>query len=394
MATAQEASIAGSQLEAALRAGVRQISRDQRITFVQYQRTVLPVDGYLFWVSTGLTFVSQGSLHVASEIRQNEDETIGYNRIFFTTNNQIQEFNSVAPNILWLASIPAIAPSAVSTSESLEAPPDQAPGISGLTPSPIIFAFSSRGSYYRKANLFHYFGVSVQPPLLTQIVQSLGDLPGQPIVGNSLPIWLSLDQFAPVYPSFIVPQDVEPPYIVAHIEPESTEPLQAFAAFDPTSLLLSTPKTGAVNTQPINTGAVGAAGIAPAGTDPSQLLSSSQLLSENVRLTLYGFTNQTAIQYLQYLVQASMNDLFGFMNMPAIRDQKRVQSEIQSIAMKKVIDLEVSYYQSTSHAIALRLILKASMSITISDPTDLTILTNDSGTIILTDDQGVPLTAA
>jgi hypothetical protein len=344
MPSVTEAAAVGSQLEAALEAGLRSIDRNQQVTFTQYQSVVLPADGYLFWVSTGQTIEVEGSLHYAVDVRQAEDETIAVNRIQFTCEEEIQEFNSIAPNILWIG---ALGDQAASNSE-------QAPGLAGLTPSPVLFAFSSRDKYFRKANVFHYFGVAVQPALLAQLIDSAADLPAEPIVGDSLPIWLGLTKYGPVYPSFLVPANVEPPYVVAHIPPESTEPLQAFATFDPGPLVdeVGAVNMGAVDTMPVNAGQFGAPGAAPL-----QWLPSSQLLRERVRLTLYGFNNQTAIQYLQYLFDYSLNtDAFGVMNMPAIRDEKRVQADIMALAQKKTIDLEISYYQATAMAVALRLI--------------------------------------
>ena len=329
MPLVSETAQSGSQLEAAIAAGVRQISREQVLTFTKYQRTVLPVDGYLFWLNTGQTFQTQGSLHYGVDLRQAEDETIAVNRIMFTCETEVQEFNAVAPNVLWIAQL----------GDQAASNAQQAPGLSGFTASPVLFAFSSRDLYFRKANVFHYVGVAVQPPLLSQLVNSAAALPVEPIVGNSLPIWLGLSQYGPVYPSFLVPQNAEPPYVVAHIPPESTEALQAFATFDATHV------------------------VWPLPSDPLEPLPSNQLMRDSVRLTLYGFTNAQAIQYLQYLFDYSLNtDAFGVMNMPAIRDEKRVQAEITAIAMKKAVEIEASYYQSTADAVARRLIISATMT--------------------------------
>ena len=92
-------------------------------------------------------------------------------------------------------------------------------------------------------------------------------------------------------------------------------------------------------------------------------MASTQLAKDRVRLTLYGFSNQLAIQYLVSLVEYSLDtENFGFGNSPAIRDAKRTQTELSVIAMKKVIDIDAWYLQSTSDAIARRLILSAGFS--------------------------------
>lgn len=81
------------------------------------------------------------------------------------------------------------------------------------------------------------------------------------------------------------------------------------------------------------------------GASPLHDLPSSQLMRDEVRLTLYGFTNQQAIQYYASLIDYSYNtDDFGFCNSPAIQDEKRAQVEIAALAMKKTITILASYY--------------------------------------------------
>lgn len=357
MPSVAETQKAGSALEAALAAGLKQIAREQALTFTKYQRVVLPVDGYLFWLNTGITFSTVGSLHYGVDLRQAEDETIAVNRVLFTSEAEVQEFNAIAPDVLWIGQLGDQAASEAT----------QAPGLDQFEPSPVLFAFSSRDLYFRKANLFHYAGVAVQPALLAQLVDDRSALPSEPIVGDSLPIWLSLTQYGPVYPSFLVPQNAVPPYIVAHIPPESTEALQAFPSFTVEAGPWTNIVLGEVNGAAVNALAVNAS-MDPAGGASSQTyeLLSDQLLRDRVRLTLYGFTNQRAIQYLNYLFDYSLNtDAFGVMNMPVLRDEKRAQAEITAIAMKKSVEIDASYYQATAAAIARRLILSAQLAVTI-----------------------------
>ena len=56
------------------------------------------------------------------------------------------------------------------------------------------------------------------------------------------------------------------------------------------------------------------------------------------------------------------------MNMPVVRDEKRIQSELNAIAQKKSLTFEVSYYQNRMNDIARQLILSAVPSFY---PTDL-----------------------
>jgi len=239
--------------------------------------------------------------------------------VILTSEVEITEFNATTPGAMWIGSWP----------------------VAGGTTT-LMVAFSRRGDYFGPANLWHYSGFAVYPAMQTQIVQSAADIPTGPIVTNSLPVWLSQNSFAPVYPSFLVPDNAAPPYIVAHIEPDGTEVLGAFPAYvgwpapPPTAALIS--------------------------------LTSEQLCRDRVRLTLYGFNNQRAIQYLSALIEYSQNtDAFGFMNSPAIRDDKRTQSEIAAIAMKKTINIVASYYQSTANALAQRLIIEALVTTTVAN---------------------------
>jgi hypothetical protein len=204
-------------------------------------------------------------------------------------------------------------------------------------------AFADRGSFYQQADLWHYGGYAVYPAMASQLVESASDLPAGPIVSNSLPIWLAQNSMAPVYPSFLVPDNIKPPYIVAHIEEGNTEALGAF----PMLQLPGMPVGG--------------------GVAPINQFASSQLMRDKVRLTLYGFTNQMAIQFLTGLIDASWADTFGFCNSPAIQDAKRTQAEIAALAMKKTIVIDASYYQGTADAFARRYILSAGFSSIITE---------------------------
>jgi hypothetical protein len=320
MSLISEAGGAPSQLAATLAAGVSQISNNQSVTFQMYSKSTLPTDGYVFWVATGVAQQFLGSLHVLTDRRQEEDQTIAANKMVFTALEEISQLNSIAPDTMWV-------------------------GTWVVDGAALQVAFSETGANYQQAGLWHYRGFAVYPALSSQLVSSAGDLPAEPIVSNSLPIWLSQTTFGtitvPVYSSYLVPDNVVPPYIVAHVEPDLTE-APSFPIYQ----------------WPGNP------------TPPTQLqqMSASQLAKDNVRLTLYGFNNQMAIQYLAMLIDYSVNtNNFGFGNTPVPRDEKRTQVEISALAMKKTINIVAWYYQSAADAIARRLILSATLgSVTVS----------------------------
>lgn len=282
--------------------GLSVLSQYEAIRFVQYVRYVLPLDGYVFWLRTKETSIA-GSLHIAADKQQREDETVAVHRVVFTTGELVQEFNEIDPATIWIGET------------------------CGLK-----FAFSQSGPFYRAAGLFHYSGNAVYPALESQLVDVGAELSTATlIVSNSLPAWLSLVAYTPIwlvvpnpgitlFPSFAVPDNLRPPYGTIHIEPAETQAISALPA-------------------------IGAMG------------SHSQLASDKVRVTLYGCTNAQASAWLDLAVQYSYDtDAIGLQSAPIVRDEKRTQAELGLLAMKKTLDFQVSYLQATLPNVARRLI--------------------------------------
>jgi hypothetical protein len=305
-------------MQAALDAGLDNLAADQVVTFQSYTKFVLWPDSSVFWIASNTTQLAKGSLHFATDRQQSEDETLGSNEFIFSSEQEVTAFNAISPTAMLIGSWP------FGDGQNLK------------------IVFSRRGRFYEEAKVWHYSGTAVLPAMQSQLVATAGDLPQGPIVSNSLPIWLAQNGMAPVYPSFLVPDNIVPPYIVAHIEPSGTAALGAFPIIGPWP--------GVV--------------VPDSGASPLNLLASSQLMRDEVTLTLYGFTNQMALQYLQGLIQGSIDETipFGFANSPAIVDEKRVQVEIASLAQKKTIEISANYLQGAADVIARRLILSAMVS--------------------------------
>jgi len=315
-----------------LQRGVELLSLDQVVTFTKYVRVILPLDGFAYWVRadklsasalfnasrfntsdlnaaprllTSAPFiVAKGSLHFATNVNQVEDETIAVKSVVFTSEQEINDLNVIGPQVMFLATFDGIR-----------------------------FAFSSRGSFYEQANLWHYRGDAVYSDMESQIVDDPATLDlTNVVVSNSLPIWLSLNGYSPLYgfrlplllyPSFLVPANLAPPYASVHVFPESTEAL---------------------------------ASVPTLGPDYSH----DQLCRERVRLTLYGLRNFNALDFVDAINQFSVDQgSLGIVNMPVMRDEKRTQAELKTIAMKKLIEYEVSYLQSTVRAVGRQLISSA-----------------------------------
>lgn len=297
------------------------LSLDQVIPFTQYTRFVLPLDGYVFWLRTQTTGIS-GSLHANVAKRQNEDETISVNSVIFSTASPVQEFNSISPNTIWVGEFDGVK-----------------------------FAFT-RSNLYRPTTLYHYTGDAVYPALLSQLVDVGYQLPVNTlVVSNSLPLWLALATYDPIwlvppnpgitlYPSYAVPDNLPPPYGVVHIEPSATRGLQSAPLFGPT--------------WPV--------GRAALGTQSGTNLSAThwQLAMDRVRITLYGLTNTQSLDFHDLINHYSYDqDTMGIMNIPIMRDEKRTQAELGILAMKKTIEIDVSYYQNRVNDVARQLIESA-----------------------------------
>jgi hypothetical protein len=292
MPSISETSGAKHQLAAGLATGLQTLSENQQIQFTQYTQVVLPLDGYVFWMNTGQTVTAQGSLHQSIDQKQNEDETLAVNRIVFTSLVSVDEFNDISPTTIYIGTF-----------------------------NGVRFSFNRRGPYYQQSDLFHYVGDAIYPALASQVIDSPSNLPAGPVVSNSLPVWLALNRFMPMYPSFLLPANLEPPYAAVHIDPADTEALASAPLIDRTS-------------------------------------THTQLTKDRVRITMYGLSNSQALDFQDYVFQYITNNdnVIGLMNMPIMRDEKRTQSELNVIAMKKTFELDVSYYQTRINTLARQLI--------------------------------------
>lgn len=304
MAKASEVPSSPTQLNGALRDGVDNLSLQQTVTFAKYTRTILPVDGYIFWTPSATTLTAKGSLHYAIDYTQDLDESVGFATINFTSEDEVLDFATPNQASLYVA-----------------------------TDGNFRYAFTKQGRFYQQAGLWHYVGHSIYPALATQLLDPGNTIDlTRAVVSNSLPFWLALNSYIPpypglttsitLYPSYEVAENLPAPYGVVDIKP--TAPLQAI------------PLRG------------------------TQFGTHEQLVKDTVTITLYGLQNNECLDFQDCINQYSMDtDNFGIMNAPVMSDAKRPQSDIGTIAMKKTIEYEVSYYQSRSQALAFQLINQA-----------------------------------
>jgi len=191
----------------------------------------------------------------------------------------------------------------------------------------IRFAFSRRNPLYKVAGIYHYVGDAIYPAMETQIIDTLtGFDETSVIVSDSMPIWLSLNAIMPIYPAFLSQQNIDPVYATVDIDSNSQTALQAAPYLD-------------------------------------YISNHWQLVQETVKFTIYGLRNNLAIDFQDYILNASMSDLFGVVDMPIIKDEKRTQTELSVIAMKKSFQITINYYQQRARNIAQQLITSATLQI-------------------------------
>jgi hypothetical protein len=167
----------------------------------------------------------------------------------------------------------------------------------------------------------------------TQIIDSVEALDMRNVVvSKSLPIWLTLNKYMTVYPSYLIADNVEPPYASIHIDPRQTRALQMAPALDSMS-------------------------------------NQWQLAEDDVNITIYGLRNFNAQDYLSYVYQYMLDtDVMGLTAPTIIQDDKQWQTEISALSMKKTIDFKVSYNQGRIRDIARQYILSCVPHYSIGGP--------------------------
>jgi hypothetical protein len=335
MATVLESMTAPLELGAGLQQAADTISYRQELTFTLYNECILPLDGFRFWVNAAISqntpsavynggglnssafnsmgpiiqtpsqeivyqFSVLGSLHYTQETSQESDQVLARQKALFTSTQSINELGAISPNQIYITTLPNGAK----------------------------LAFNAQTKRYYQAGLWHYQGYALFSTENTQIIDNINDLDTQLIVSNSLPIWLSLStQQIPIYPSFLSPANLSPPFITVDIR-------------DTKGLTLS-PLYAA------NTG------------------SQTQFCSEEVYFTAWGLNNGAIMNFQQMILQSSLKGAFGFGGAFIPVDEKHIQPEFYLISQKKTMKLQINYYQSSTRDIAQKLIQSAMVNYTI-----------------------------
>jgi hypothetical protein len=244
----------------------------------------------------------QGSFHYASTSEQREDATVDSNDIVFTSLSEIQAFNQIGPNNLYIG-----------------------------TYRDLLFAFSSRAKLYEQADLYHYQGVAVKSTHATQIISDPSQFNPTTIPSNSLPIWLSLSGYVPPYPTFNCPFPLYPSYLVD----DNLPPPFGSVHIEETKALAMIPYMGP-KTQ------------------------TAYLCRDKVKIHLYGLDAEDVSDFMICVENYSRDWMtLGFANSPVPYDEKQTATETKTISQRKSIEYEVNYLQTVVRDITRQFILHA-----------------------------------
>jgi hypothetical protein len=254
-------------------------------------------------VSLPTDVLVQGSLHYDSLSDQRADASVDSSTVVFTSLSEIQAFNQIGSNFLYIGSY-----------------------------RDIRFAFASRGYLYEQADLYHYVGKAIYSTTTTQIVDDVESFNPDVFNSDSIPIWMYLNYYVPpypggftcpfpLYPAFLVDDNIPPPFGAVHVE--RTEVLA------PIPLANSRWKT-------------------------------DHLCRDRVTIHMYGANNLMASDFRDFVEQYSKDwSRIGIATVGAIIDLKHVQTELKVIAQRKSISFDVNYLQSASRDLARQYIIKA-----------------------------------
>lgn len=297
-----------TELNATLTQGLDDLSQFQVVPFTKYIRKVLPLDGFVFWIKASIlsddpdpepdTKDVKGYLHLTTESIQDDEQLYDRNVVTFTAQADIDPFNDIGTDVLYIGEFFGIQ-----------------------------FSFSRRTGLNEPANLYHYTGEAIFPYMRSQIINSVDDIDlNDVVVSSSLPVWLSLSQYMPMFPAMLSTQNLSPPY--ATVKCANTSPIAGSFYLD-------------------------------------EKQNQYQLVSEDVTISVTGLRNASVEDFLRYVQDYTLSDVaeMGVMNIPVVQDERVTQNELNIIAMRKTIKFKVNYYQQRMRNVSRQLISTAIPSI-------------------------------
>lgn len=296
------------QLASLLQQGVEALSNEQEITLSAYSRVVLPIDKFVYYQPLK-KLVVRGALTYSQETAQSETETYDRAIVMFTCSEPVQEFSDAPVNVIYVGQAQRFR-----------------------------YAFDRQNGFFSSAKLWHYVGHSLPPVFTAQLLDNPTAIdPNQPVVSNSLPFWLQLNKYRVPFPTSPEPPPADlftnniPLYPADLVDANLDPPYGSVLCYD-----------------------TRAQGLPILDRTRGQ----SQLCFERVRVTLKGLQNNAAQDFLSAVLQYSEETgNFGILNeIPTVVDSHRTDPSLQALAMEKVIEFSISYYQTRAYDVARQLI--------------------------------------
>lgn len=295
-----------TQLSSVLDTAIETISSRQEIVFQLYVKQVLPLDGWIYWVNASILSPDLlASMGITRPLTFSARGSLHRQSINSQTDESVQAINTI-----------------IFTSEDKidELNSNGQPTLYLGSYDGTQFAFSRMNSRYTQADIFHYVGDAVLSTMRDQIINNTSDIDlSDVVVSSSLPIWMGLNKYMTIYPAMLADQNMTPPFATAKCS----------------------------NPKPV-------AGGYYLDNESNQ----SQLVSEDVVISITGLKNAAAMDFIRYVNEYTQSPSaeFGITNIPFIQDERVPQNELNAIAMRKTIKFEINYYQSRVRNIARQLI--------------------------------------
>ncbi|CAI3958064.1 unnamed protein product [Commensalibacter communis] len=277
----------------AIQSGLDVMRLDQKLDISYYQKTILPYDGFVFWVKMRKKTSIDAMIHYTDELKHEDQSFYNDANLIITTKEYLFDFFQNDLEIL-----------PVFDYEGKQ------------------YAIRRSGQNTQHATIFHNFARIIEPQFQSLFLNNKKDFTRKTVqFSNSISrfILLANGYFDlvkipyEIYPEWLVPFNKKPPYITIGIS-----------------------ETEALNVGHKRTMVEGKETF----INPAK---------DHIELNLYGLDNHEAINFLATLEKWSLiYQQIGFLNIPRVTDLHNTQNEIGSLSQKKVIEIEVFYYQSAN----------------------------------------------
>ncbi len=283
-----------------LRNGVDFLKDGQTISFTTYRRAVLPFEGFVYWIKLhGGEKSIESMIHKTDELYQEEDSFRNESTILITTRESLFNFSQ-----------------------------DGIDEIKVFNYQDSLYVLRKTGENADQSGIYHNMAHIVEPQMQNTFLDTEDDFRNRNMqFSSSVPLFIMFsmglfDLFQDhydMYPGWLTPYNKKPPYISINVS--DTEALSSATAYET--------------------------------VDGNTYI--GKLVTEKVTFTLYGYDNEQIMIFLSDLEKWSMvYNYVGFMSSPAIVDEIHSKVETGTVALKKTIEVDISYIQMAKLSEALK----------------------------------------